>query len=45
MDPIKLLENESIQVILEENEDKILVLRQTDFEACYTKKNGQTFFG
>jgi IS5 family transposase len=54
-DPIKLLENESIQVILEETEDKILVsakddktehiLRQTDFEARYTKKNAQTFFG
>ena len=54
-DPIKLLENESIQVILEESEDKILVrakddktehiLRQTDFEARYTKKNSQTFFG
>jgi IS5 family transposase len=54
-DPVKLLENESIQVILEETEDKILVsakddktehiLRQTDFEARYAKKNAQTFFG
>jgi hypothetical protein len=47
-DPVKLLENESIQVILEENEGKIIIrakdektehiLRQTDFEARYTKK-------
>ena len=54
-EPKKLLENEAIQVSLEEGEDKILVsaedertehiLRQTDFEARYTKKNGQTFFG
>jgi IS5 family transposase len=54
-DPVKLLENESVQVILEETEDKILVsakdertehiLRQTDFEARYTKKNNHTFFG
>jgi IS5 family transposase len=53
--PDKLLENESIQVALEETADKILVsaeddrtehvLRQTDFEARYTKKNGQTYFG
>jgi len=54
-DPDKLLENKSIQVTLEEEEDKTYVsteddktehiLRQTDFEARYTKKNGQTFFG
>ena len=54
-EPEKLLENESIQVTLEETEDNILVsaedertehvLRQTDFEARYTKKNGETFFG
>ena len=54
-DSVKLLENESINVILEETEDKILVsakddktehiLRQTDFEARYAKKNSQTFFG
>jgi len=54
-EPEKLLENESIQVTLEEAEDKTVVsaeddstehiLRQTDFEARYTKKNGQTFFG
>jgi IS5 family transposase len=54
-EPDKLLENESIKVSLEETEDKILVnaedrrtehiLRQTDFEARYTKKNGNTFFG
>ena len=53
--PEKLLENGAIQVSLEECGDKILVsagdgrtghvLRQTDFEARYTKKNGQTFFG
>jgi len=54
-DPVKLLENEAIQVILEETEDAILVsakdektehiLRQMDFEARYTKKGGLRFFG
>ena len=53
--PSKLLENESISVTLEERDDVTLVspaddktehiLRQTDFEARYTKKNGQTYFG
>jgi IS5 family transposase len=54
-EPRKLLENESIQVTLEERDSETLVtakddktehiLRQTDFEARFTKKNGQTFFG
>lgn len=55
-EPEKLLENESIQVTLcEEENDKILVvandietehvLRQTDFEARWTKKNNASYFG
>jgi IS5 family transposase len=54
-EPEKLLENDALKVTLEELEDKTLVsaedekteniLSQTDFEARFTKKNGQTFFG
>jgi len=53
--PIKLLENKSINVILEVVEDKIIVhakddrtkhvLSQTDSNAHYTKKNNLTYFG
>ena len=54
-EPDKLLENESINVTLEKADDTILVianddktqniLSQTDFEARWTKKNNQTYFG
>jgi len=54
-EPEKLLENEQLNITLEETEDKIIVhaddaktehiLRQTDFEARWTKKNNQSFFG
>jgi IS5 family transposase len=54
-DPITLLENESINIILEETEDEIQfyakdiktqhILSQTDLEARFTKKGNLTFFG
>jgi IS5 family transposase len=53
--PEKLLENESLSVSLEEFEDSILlfanddktrhILSQTDFDASWTKKNNQSYFG
>ena len=54
-EPEKLLENKAIQVTLEEAEETIIVhaddvktehiLSQTDFEARWTKKNNQSYFG
>ena len=53
--PEELLENEAINVTLEETKDATLViandektehiLSQTDFEARWTKKNNQSYFG
>ena len=54
-DPKKLLNNQNVKVSLEETETETIVhpndgkadyiLPQVDFEARYTKKNGETFFG
>lgn len=54
-EPEKLLENKAVNVTLEEAQENIIVhandkktqniLNQTDFDASWTKKNDQTFFG